>query len=169
MNKLIKEINKNPELRKIAEQMQSLPISGSPKERLHTKLRQCRMKRGGLSQLEKMVKDKQEEGNKEKKEKDEKNGEDMKPKIDELGQMMVKEVQQQKRKKRDKLAQLGKKMGNITFEQYSESLTLVNQQPQPATDVLNHHHNIINLYLKQHPCQEEVVLSDLSDSSDDEL
>jgi hypothetical protein len=179
LKKIMKKMQNDPRvfelINKLQKQLSStntkVDTNTTPRERVKERIRQCRLQRGG-----KMLQQHESEKN-EKNEKPEENVEQkletvVKTQVQDTVTSTISDVKKQKKKQNDKLKKLKKKYGVITLEQYTESLKKISDSSLVIGEI-NHHRNIVELYVKQSNIAQEKTLDDTSDNenslSDDEI
>lgn len=181
--KLMKKVQSDPRLRELINDLHKNPsqvkqqAATSPRDKLRAKLEEQSMRRRG-QKAQQIYRDRKAETNKKKTEAIQKQEKTEEQKNEELKnatqQQISSSIQDAKKKERNqktKLNKLQKKLGQISFERYSEALKFLSNLPESVKEnEINREKNIMDLYLKQNPPVVEKQLDfyedDLSNQSD---
>uniref|UniRef100_A0A6C0BKE7 Uncharacterized protein n=1 Tax=viral metagenome TaxID=1070528 RepID=A0A6C0BKE7_9ZZZZ len=176
LQKLLKRAQNNPQIQTLLKQMSSSPKDEqklTPRERLHAKIRQCRMQRGGPVCQQAELKRHQEA---EKSVAPSPSPEEVATATKATVKNVVEDLQTRKPKnQKAKLKELEKKIGQVTTDRWMQAVKTVQDHeagaagvPAMTEDQINHEKKIIELYLKQNPdVLKEEKLDDIEEGPDD--
>lgn len=170
IKKLLKKAQSDPKTMQMLNNLKQTVMAGQcdqnadARSKLKNKMKQMRQMRGGKRAL--MHHD-EKQHNAAKQHNAEKPSVD-EVKVDHAATETLNDIETLKKAHNLKLRKLQRKYGTISLEQYTDALGNVNNE-KLSVEQQRHHQNIIDLYLKQNPCQTEQMVVDEMDETDDPL